>query len=227
MKHKSVSIQYFDWLSSVVTESFYVVDLLQKKICYVKTNRFLQLGLENDFHSNAIYKEDLSMWMTMFRIITQYLEMIGEKRNDINYFSCTFRLQRKCSFVSRPLPQMVYQRIKHIYEDGELRFLICIVKNTTTKSSGNLRVYNKGCMNFSEYDFVTNSWKQQVVESLTERERVILLLAQQGKSSREIANDLCRGENTIRNQIKSLFLKLKVHSMQEAIEYACNSGLFA
>lgn len=219
---KQESVLYFDWLSSVITESFYVVDLLQKKICYVKDNEFLLSGLESDFHSKNIYVNDLSLWETMFRVVLQYLEMVGDKRNEINYFSCTFRMQCKCSFVLRPLVQMVYQRIKYMYENDVLRYLICFIKNTTIKDSGNLRVYNKDCEYFSEYNFKTNCWESQIVELLTERERVILILSKQGKSSKEIANDLCRSENTIRNQIKSLFLKLNVHSMQEAIEYACN-----
>lgn len=62
-------------------------------------------------------------------------------------------------------------------------------------------------------------------ELLTERERAILMLAQQGKSSSEIADILCRGHNTIRNQIKYMFSKLKIHSMQGAIELARNSHM--
>jgi DNA-binding NarL/FixJ family response regulator len=58
--------------------------------------------------------------------------------------------------------------------------------------------------------------------AIYEREKAILILAQQGKSSGEIANDLCKEENTKRNQIKPLFSKLNVHSMQEAIEFACH-----
>ena len=48
---KQESVLYFDWLLSVITESFYVVDLLQKKICYVKDNEFLLLNpvCENNF----------------------------------------------------------------------------------------------------------------------------------------------------------------------------------
>ncbi|WP_160034749.1 helix-turn-helix transcriptional regulator [Parabacteroides chinchillae] len=43
----------------------------------------------------------------------------------------------------------------------------------------------------------------------------------QGKNTVEIASDLCKGQYTVRNQIKSLFSKLKVHSMQEAIKFVC------
>lgn len=62
----------------------------------------------------------------------------------------------------------------------------------------------------------------KIKESLTERERAILMLAQQGRSSTEIGDILCKGHNTIRNQIKALFSKLKMHSMQGTIEFARN-----
>ena len=57
---------------------------------------------------------------------------------------------------------------------------------------------------------------------VTERERAILMLAQQCKSTKKIADDLCRGCNTIRNQLKPLFSKLGVHSMQKVINFAPN-----
>lgn len=43
----------------------------------------------------------------------------------------------------------------------------------------------------------------------------------QGKSVKEISDDLYKGHYMIRNRIKQLFSNLKVHSMQETIEPAC------
>ncbi len=60
---------------------------------------------------------------------------------------------------------------------------------------------------------------------LTERERVILILAQQGKNTLEMSNILCKGHYTIRNQIKALFTKLGRHTMLGAIELAHNLRL--
>ena len=59
-----------------------------------------------------------------------------------------------------------------------------------------------------------------MIEPLTEREKAILMLARQGNNSKEIASNLCRGHYTIRNQIKALFEKLNVNSMQEAIDFS-------
>ena len=139
----------------------------------------------------------------------------------IDYFSCTFRLKHNYSFISRPLPQMIYHRMKPVWRNDELRYFICSVRSSAIKESGNLRMYNTNGLAYKEYNIKSRHWKQKTKELLTERERAILILAQQGKSSIEIATYLFRGHNTIRNQIKPLFSKLIVNSMHEAIDYAC------
>jgi DNA-binding CsgD family transcriptional regulator len=64
---------------------------------------------------------------------------------------------------------------------------------------------------------IQKRWKEKTKELLTERERAILMLAGQGKTTKNIANCLHKGYSTIHNQIERLFSKLNVHSMPEAI----------
>jgi DNA-binding CsgD family transcriptional regulator len=225
----SALVQCFDIFSSISTESFYVLDVPQKQFSYVKPDDFFLCGFSvedalrkgYDFYQKIVYPEDLSLWIAMHEAVLQYLKDFEKKRDEIDCFSCTFRLQRKYSFIPRPLPQMVYHRMKAIWTNNELRYLICSVGSSTIKEAGNLCMCNKDGLTYEEYNFTTKRWKRKTKVPLTERERAILMLAQQGKSSGEIANHLCKGQNTIRNQIKPLFSKLKVHSMLGAIEFAC------
>lgn len=221
-------IQYFEQISSITTENFYVLDVMQKKICYIKsddlflcgfsTNDVLRLGY--DFYTKVIYSDDLPLWINICELVLGYLRDIEERQDEIDYFSCTFRLKRTYSFSPKPLLQMVYHRMKPVWVDNNLRYLVCCIESSTLVDAGNLCMHYRDGLVYSEYNFITKRWSQKVKESLTERERAILMLAQQGKRSFEIAIDLCKGHNTIRNQIKSLYAKLKVHSMQEAIELA-------
>ncbi|WP_348724377.1 helix-turn-helix transcriptional regulator [Parabacteroides goldsteinii] len=222
--------QYFGQLSTIAPESFYVLDVLQRKICYVKSDDLFLCGFSTedvlrlgyDFYPKIIYSDDLPLWMDMREHILQYLKVFEEDWNEIDYFSCTFRLQRTYSFSARPLSQMVYHRMIPVWTDNELCYLICCVESSTIGEVGNLCLHYKDGLRYNEYKFLTKRWKQKIKESLTERERAILMLAEQGRSSTEIGNILCKGHNTIRNQIKALFSKLKVHSMQGAIEFARN-----
>jgi|AMFO01.1.fsa_nt_gi Response regulator containing a CheY-like receiver domain and an HTH DNA-binding domain len=57
-------------------------------------------------------------------------------------------------------------------------------------------------------------------ESLTDREREILILLAQGKSNKEIAAQLFLSEKTVKHHIGSIFRKLQVRNRVEAALYA-------
>jgi DNA-binding NarL/FixJ family response regulator len=220
-------------LSSIISESFYVIDVAANQFRYISPDDpFLcDYSAEDaiksgfDFYQKIIHPKDLSLWTNMYKAVLRHLEDPEKKQDAEYYFSCTFRLQRKYSFSIRPLLQMVFHRMKPVWENGKLHYLICSLGSSTAKEPGNLRMYNKSGLTYKEYNFRTRSWKWKTIEPLTERERVILMLAQQGKNSGEIANNMHKGCNTIRNQIKVLFSKLNVHTMQEAIEFTSRHHL--
>ena len=229
-------IKYFDVFSSTITQSFYVIDIQQEQFCYIKPDDLFLCGFSVEeaqrdgygFYSKIVSPKDLSLWTSMLNAVLKYLNSPERKWEEIDYFSCTFRLQRNYSFLpKRPVSHMVYHRMKHILHEDKLRYLICSVGSSTIKNSGNLRMYINDGLTYEEYNCKSKRWTPKIKDQLTEREVAILMLAQQGKSSKEIANDLCKGENTIRNQIKPLYSKLNVHSMQEAIEFACNHSLIS
>ncbi len=62
-------------------------------------------------------------------------------------------------------------------------------------------------------------------ESLTEREREILILLAQGKSNKEIATQLFLSEKTVKHHISNIFRKLQVRNRVEAALYAYCHGL--
>jgi DNA-binding CsgD family transcriptional regulator len=219
--------------SDILIAATYIIDFKKRCFCFVSNHDFFLCGFSSgdalrqgyDFYSKIVYPEDLSLWTDMRKAVLRHIRDFEEKRNEIDYFSCTFRLQHKYFFLTHPLLQMVFHRMKPIWKNGELRYLICSVKNSTDKEAGNLCMHYKDGSIYEEYNFRTGRWKRNPQKPLTERERAILILALQGKSTKEIANDLCKGQNTIQNQIKLLFSKLKVHTMQEAIEFACHHRL--
>ncbi|HQE92419.1 MAG TPA: response regulator transcription factor [Anaerolineae bacterium] len=60
---------------------------------------------------------------------------------------------------------------------------------------------------------------------LSARERAVLQRLAQGCSNEQIAQDLCLGEQTIKNYVTSLYTKLAVHSRAEAVAWAWQHGL--
>jgi len=227
-------IQYLDILPLIDSESVYVIDVSTNKFCYVSTNELFRCGysveeilkLGYDFYKEIVHPEDLRLWNKMRTAVLLNLKYFEEKKDEIDYISCTFRLQHKFSFLpSHPLPQMVYHRMQPFWKNEKIQYLICFIRTSATKKTGNLRIYYKDGLTYEEYNISTQRWKQKTIIPLTEREQAILMLAQQGKNSEEIADCLCKGRNTIRNQIKPLFAKLSVHSMREAVDFVYSHNM--
>ena len=226
MEYSTDISSYFDSFSSIAVESLYVLDVSRWEICYIKSDDLFLCGftveealnLGSNFFQKVIILDDLPLWKAIHESIFKYLKEQETENGEIDYFSCTFRLRRTYSFTNRILTQMVYQKMKPIWEYGKLRYFVCSVENSTLSKAGNLCLHYKDGVTYNEYSFVTRRWKKKEKETLTERERAILMLARQGKNTTEIGSFLCRGRNTIRNQIKALFFKLRTHSIQGTIE---------
>jgi DNA-binding CsgD family transcriptional regulator len=220
------SIFWIDMLSAMATESFYIVDVAANRFCYVSQNDLFLCGhsvndalaLGDDFYKKIVYPDDWALWERMRKAVLLYLKTCGEKEEDIDYFSCTFRLQHKFSLVNNPLRKMIHHKIKPVWKDDELRYLICSIESVVTKETGNLRVYCNNRLIYEKYNFTTGRWKLIVIDPLTELEEIILTLSMQGENTKKIANYLCKGHHTIRNRIKALFKKLGVNTMQEAAD---------
>jgi DNA-binding NarL/FixJ family response regulator len=65
----------------------------------------------------------------------------------------------------------------------------------------------------------------RAVESLTPREREVLVLLAEGLSDKEIAERLYVGSGTVRNHVVSVFAKLGVHSRLQALVFAARHGI--
>ena len=224
-------IQYCRMFSAVITGSFYVLDISKKRFIYIKPDDLLLCGysvkeamkLNFDLFPLIIHPEDLSLWNNFLEIIPQHLQALHEKRNEIDHISCTVRLIRKNSYTKDPLSQVLYQRMIPVWKNEKISYLICSVESVAYKKN-DLYLHYKNSLTYEKYEPAVGSWSTHTMSLLNERERILLNLSRQGLNSNEISETLCRSKHTIQNQIKALFVKLNVHSIQEAIERAnhCN-----
>ncbi len=72
---------------------------------------------------------------------------------------------------------------------------------------------------------VTSSSRNIAVQSLTDREREVLLLVAGGRSNHEIASDLGISLDTVKSHVKHIFTKLGVRDRSQAVIAAYESGL--
>jgi len=223
-------VRFLDMTASITTESLYVINLEHRQFCYISPNASFLCGhsieealkLGYNLYPKIIYPKDLELAKKIYSVLLQHLNHIKDKKDEICYFSHTLRFQQKYSFLSKPLPQMVYHRIKPVWTNDKLHYFICSVGCSVVKEPGHARIYYKDGLSYDEYNFNTKRWKQMTVESLTENDRAILMLARQGKSAKEISDILYLGYQTIRNRLTALFERFDVNSMLEATIYATN-----
>lgn len=62
-------------------------------------------------------------------------------------------------------------------------------------------------------------------DRLTQREREVLVLLTRGATNKEIANDLCISENTVKNHLRNILEKLHLENRVQAAAFALREGL--
>jgi DNA-binding CsgD family transcriptional regulator len=140
----------------------------------------------------------------------------------VNYFSCTFRIKNYMWTGNKSAYLMAYHKIKPVWSNGKIQFGLCLLSISVIRKPGNLRIYYRKSLNYDEYVFGNRKWKRIEVKQLTDRQINILILAKQGKTSKEIAEELSLSPNTVRNMETILYRKLGVHSISEAVTFTTN-----
>ena len=78
---------------------------------------------------------------------------------------------------------------------------------------------------FTEVRRAAREHEASAFSHLTEQERRVLMLVADGKTNREIAQDLHLGEGTVRNYVSNILSKLGVSNRAEAASYATKHNL--
>jgi DNA-binding NarL/FixJ family response regulator len=219
-----------DNFASMSIEAVYVVDF-QKRcfhfvadhdlfLCGHSQEEAMQLGY--DFYSKIVYQKDMPLLIEIHSAVLGRLYDKEEQLDDVNYFSFTFRIRNYPQIGKNPEYLMVYHKLKPIFINGQLRFGICLLTSSVMQKSGNLNTYFKSSPDFDKYSFKSKKWNRQQIESLTEREILILRLSKQGMSNKKIANKLNISYGRLKNIITELYENIHVKSMSQAVIFATN-----
>lgn len=206
-------------------QSVYVIDYFKKDFLYVSGSPFFFCGKAPEevkkegynFFLRHIPKEELPLLFQMNKmLLKQYYSIAPEER--LHYtISYNFHLTSDNSsfLVNRRFTPLA------LAKDGQIWLALCVMSTPSYKEVGCLEMYrNQSSDHFYRYSRELNHWVQCVSEVLTEHERNILILSAQGLTMKAIAKALFLGENTIKSYKKSLFKKLGVSNIVEAISRA-------
>jgi DNA-binding CsgD family transcriptional regulator len=206
-------------------EAVYVIDFRRRNFNYIANNNLFLCGhsggealrLGYDFYPKVIHSDDLPLLIDMHSAMIQRLYCMNGSEG-VNYFSFTVRIKNESGYL------MVYHKIKPVFAEGKIELGLCMLATTVLDTPGHLRTYYKNGRMYDEYSG-KRKWEQEVVKALTKREEAVITLANQGKKSREIAHTLHISYHTLRNIKASIYQKLNVHSMHQAIVVTTNHQL--
>ena len=198
------------------TQGFIFVDRRDTFLCGCSVEEVMSLGY--DFFTKVIHSEDLPLFNDIHAVILQRLHNMNNS-GDINYFSFSVRAKNGTRYI------MINHKLKPVFINGRIHFGIFLLTSSVFKDSGHLRIHYKNGIDSDEYLFDSQKWQKITLEPLTMREKTILKLVKQGKTYKEIASEICISLNTLRNERESIYLKLNVNTMVQAVFYATTNNL--
>lgn len=220
----------YDFLSSMISDSFIVFDFSQNNIDYISKKGLLSCCLAEkdvDYGSfrKIIYPTDRVFWEGLYESIRESIDNDILPKDKVDYFSFLLRIGTNQFTSGKSDYFMTYVRLKPFWEKGRLQYGIFLFSASIIREQDNqLFVYYKD-MDYSTYSFKTKRWTYHLYSSLSKRQKEVLIWAQQGLSLKETAVKMNVVNKTVESIRTSLFEKLGVNSIEQAIQYAFNRRL--
>ena len=222
--------------ASVSMEAVYVLDFFKRGFHFVASRDFFLCGhsveealsLGYDFFSKVIHKDDLPLLADIHATVLIRLCSTKESRR-VNYFSFAVRIKNEAGYL------MVYHKLKPVFVGGYIRYGLCLLSSSVLDTPGHLRACYDESTDFDEYSTHRRRWQKNTAQQpFSEREKNILKLVKQGKRNSEIAGNrnisrkpgiLPISADTLRNDLASIYKKLNVSTMMQAVIHATNLHL--
>ncbi|OKY98654.1 MAG: helix-turn-helix transcriptional regulator [Bacteroidales bacterium 43_36] len=207
----------------------YIIDYFKQGFLYVSNNIARLCGGEAEkikdfgykFYIDYVPKEDLKM---LVEINTKGFKLfntlpIGErKKYTISYDFHIMRDKRK-RLVNHKLTPLV------LTKDGRIWLAICTISLAATNEPGNVIMKKVGASTFYQYSLYDHKWEERKEIVLTDNEREVLSLSTQGYTMNDIADNICKSVDTVKACKRSIFQKMDVKNIAEALTYAQNHQL--
>ena len=220
----------YDFLSDLISDSFIVFDFVQIRIDYISKKGLLSCCseeklLDNDSFKEIIYPADRSFLEMVRKNIQESIDNEILSMDKVDCFSFLLRIDTNLFTYGKSGYIMTYVKLKPTLEKGQLHYGICIFSASIIREQDNqLFVYYKD-MDYSTYSFKTKRWIYHSFSSLNRRQKEVLIWAQQGLSLKETAAKMNVVDKTVESIRTSLFEKLGVKSIKQAVQYAVNRRL--
>ncbi|MDE6532522.1 MAG: helix-turn-helix transcriptional regulator [Muribaculaceae bacterium] len=207
----------------------YIIDYFKKGFLYVSNNIARLCGGEAEkikdfgymFYIDYVPPEDLKMLVEInnmgFKLFNT-LPVCERKDYTISYDFHIMRGKRK-RLVNHKLTPLI------LTKDGRIWLAICTISLAAGNEPGNVIMKKPGSGMFYQYSLYDHKWEKCKEITLTDNEREVLSLSTQGYTMNDIADNICKSVDTVKACKRSIFQKLNVRNIAEAVAYAQNHQL--
>ena len=189
------------------------------KLCGGEAEKIKDFGYR--FYIDYVPQEDLKMLIEInnkgFKLFNTI--PIGERKDyTISY---DFHIMRgKCKrLVNHKLTPLI------LTKDGRIWLAICTISLAAGNEPGNVIMKKPGAGTFYQYSLYDHKWEERKEIILTDNEREVLSLSTQGYTMNDIADNICKSVDTVKAYKRSIFQKMDVKNIAEALTYAQNHQL--
>ena len=206
-----------------------VFDHDKHNFLYVSPNIWRWYGIEAKVVKSkgyGIYAEnapidDSLMLHTINVICEKRMESLSDCERRSKLISYDFRFYVKGKIV------MINHRIMPLsFKNGKLLLSLCFVSLSFSKTSGHVVLRSVNDDSFYEYNFSTHLWMHKTSIKLSDKEKHLLHLIARGFTSKEIAEDICKSEETVKAYRKAMKKKLGAPNCMAAFAQLISEGNF-
>lgn len=207
----------------------YIIDYFKQGFLYVSNNIARLCGGEAEkikdfgyrFYIDYVPEKDLKMLLEInnsgFKLFNS-IPIVERKNYTISYDFHIKRGKRK-RLVNHKLTPLI------LTKDGRIWLAICTISLAATNTPGNVIMKKPGAGSFYEYCLYTHKWEEKKEIVLSDTEREVLSLSTQGYTMNDIADNIFKSVDTVKACKRSIFQKMDVKNIAEALTYAQNHQL--
>lgn len=213
-------------VSMMTYQSVYVIDFYRGNFLYVSEDPLFLCGRTPDevmrmgfsYYSHVCLENEIGMMAAINKAsFSFFYSLPAEKRT---YYSVIYNIHLRSRGDADPL--LVEQRLMplKLTERGDIWLALCLVSLAADSRPAVARMVCGNSPKAWAYDTSSGHWAEDITESLTENEKTVISLSKRGMTVSEIGRMMYKSAETVKGYRKSIFAKLRVSSITEAIACA-------
>ena len=213
-------------VSRLTYQSIYVMDYCRKNFLYVSDNPIFLCG----YTRKQVMAKGFDFLLEQCKPDEVY-DLIGLSKATLNFFQrlpVSERTQYSVSYNYHILsPRAGEWRLVHhkrtpvaLSDTGDLWLILCSVSWAPDDTLLRATITSEVSFKVWEYDTEDMTWRESKHEILSDFEKSVLVLSNRGYTMNEIAKAIYKSVDSVKGYRKSLFAKLGVNNITEAIACA-------